>query len=97
VGVFDGLVFKNKMTKVIILGEAPGAEPEKKKIEFEKELGCDLCIYNTAAIPSSFSFIELVSLNYNDGIKDDFDLMFAHNGDRSKGMLVIGKFNDGIV
>lgn len=42
--------------------------------------------------PSDYKFIELICKDYLDN-----DLMFAHNGKRSDGILYMGKWNDGVV
>jgi hypothetical protein len=45
--------------------------------------------------PNTFKYIELICRDY----MGELDLMFAYNGQnhRGSGLLVIGKFNDGIV
>lgn len=83
------------MTKVTILGdEAQGA---KKPIEFKYSIGFNASearaiVDDATWRPKDFKFIELISLT-----ERGFDLMFAHDGDRSKGGLYIGHFNDGVV
>jgi len=46
-------------------------------------------------LPSTFKYIELICQGY----MAKFDLMFAYNDpdNRGNGLLVVGKFNDGIV
>lgn len=80
------------MTKVIILGEAT-PEKKKKPIEFIKYLDRFELKFNTPSKePIDCEHIELVCKNF-----DQFDLMFAYNDDRSKGVLYFGHFNDGVV
>lgn len=45
------------------------------------------------AILSQYKFVELISLGYC----TEYDLIFAHDGDRATGVLYIGKWNDGFV
>lgn len=80
------------MTKVTVLGEQP--KEGKKKIEFSEYLRGDLKVEKFNESPSSYENIELICRDYIEGK----DLMFAYNnGNRSCGILFIGKFNDGVV
>jgi hypothetical protein len=89
-------------TKVIVLGEKP-VEAKKKPIEFRKSLNTDLeftiCINSFS--PREYKNIELICLGYNTHVPtdrdDNVDLIFAYNDDRRKGILFLGKFNDGVV
>lgn len=86
------------MTKVIILGEAQGAEPEKKKIEFVKYLGKHVDHFSDdVSKPSVYDNIVLLTKYYREGM----DLMFAfnnnYNRERGNGVLYLGYFNDGVV
>lgn len=79
-------------TLVTILGQEP-KKSKKKPIEFIKE-----CTYQNwveaNANPSDWENIELIALDYTDGL----DLMFAYyDDDRSGGNLYLGHFNDGVV
>lgn len=51
--------------------------------------------------PHNWNFIELICRNYDTcvppGSEENYDLMFAHDGDPSNGVLYLGKWNDGIV
>lgn len=83
------------MTHITIIGNN-----SKKLIEFKKALNSvtgemeDVNYEEEDRTPSSFKFIELICKNH----AIDYDLMFAHDGDRSKtGVLYLGYFNDGIV
>lgn len=83
------------MTKVIILGEAQGAEPEKKKIEFVKYLNTgDDNFVDARNKPSYYANIELIAKNLQ---SYGYDYMFAYNDDRESGLIYFGYFNDGIV
>lgn len=88
------------MTKVIIVGQAQGAEPVKKKIEFKyfiTGLGCNVAVFP----PANFKVVELISMGYDyapgDQIRIIYDLMFAYDDDRNDGTLYLGHFNDGVV
>ena len=86
------------MTKTIIIGlDIPARRPEKIKFDYSL---CDVVPKKTAlermvVPPATFSYIELVCLNYIKGK----DLMFAYNDpeQREDGILIIGKWNDGVV
>jgi hypothetical protein len=86
------------MTKVIILGEAQGAEPEKKKIEFVKYLTrySDKFAHDVS-LPKEYQNVLLLTKRYCEGL----DLMFAFDNnldiERGNGVLYLGYFNDGIV
>lgn len=80
-------------TKVIILGREP--KKEKKKIEFSKCLTRHYTFDLAFMPPNFYKYIELICLNYTNGL----DLMFAYNDQnkRDTGALYLGKFNDGVV
>lgn len=80
------------MTKTIIIG---GEQQKKKPIKFHKFLNEKGGIEFVGGLskPSDYLTIELISLKYG----EDFDLMFAYRGDRSAGVLFLGKWNDGVV
>jgi hypothetical protein len=80
------------MTKVIIIGEQP-EKKELKPIEFVKYLYSDSEFKPNCSNPQKFTNIELISKNYF----KEYDLMFAYDENRSKGILYLGHFNDGIV
>lgn len=89
------------MTKTIIIGETPKPEQPKNKIEFVKFLNRISVsgrgeFMNTKGdhSPDDFKYIELICLNYT-----GYDLMFCYNDpkQRSFGLFVIGKWNDGVV
>lgn len=80
------------MTKVTIIGQTQGVEPEKKKIEFVK------CLSNgkwtnimQSQEPNQWDNIVLLKLDYYGN-----DLMYAYSGERFF-CLFLGHFNDGIV
>lgn len=81
------------MTKCIIIGK--GEQPDlRRPIEFVEQVFGD----EIHLLPCKYDYIELIakdlcSVKYN----DEYDLMFAHNGDRSLGSLYIGYWNDGVV
>ena len=80
-------------TKIIIIGQEQ-TEPKKlKPIEFFKILRQDARVTETNYSPNEFRNIELISLGYS----ESFDLMFAYTDKRESGVLVLGKFNDGVV
>ena len=82
------------MTKVIILGEQP-ENKQLKPIEFKKYITCYGVIKDPAVKPNEFDNIELINLRNK---IDGFDFMFAYNnGERDRGILYLGHFNDGIV
>ncbi len=81
------------MTKVTVIGEVT----KPTKIEFLYLINVEAdgtpTIAQPSAPPGSFEYLELVCRGYNNGL----DLMFAHDGDRTKGCAYLGHFNDGIV
>ena len=81
------------MTKVIILGE----QPDKKKlkpIEFKLQFTDNKEPCLPTHTPNQWENIELISKRYADGL----DFMFAYKkGERERGVLYLGHFNDGIV
>lgn len=82
-------------TKVTILGRTEAVNHELKKIEFVKSLDEELYIAEYVChSPSIWGNIELICSNYKG---TGFDLMFAYDNDRQKGVLFIGHFNDGVV
>jgi hypothetical protein len=86
-------------TKTIIIGEE--SEKNKKCIEFNYHLIYDsnskigLSMTNTINSPNFYNYIELIALDYRKGV----DLMFAYQDKNARncGVLIIGKWNDGIV
>lgn len=80
------------MTKIVILSQEP-EEKEKKKIEFVNMLNPVHGILKATINPNNYEYIELICRNYS----PEFDIMFAYDDDRSKGVLFIGHFNDGVV
>ena len=88
---------KHYMTKTIVLGEHKD-DAIKKPIEFKYFLTEDIEIGTPQGdnkSPSSFKFIELICKEYD----QDHDLMFAYNdaNERGSGILMIGRWNDGVV
>ena len=86
------------MTKTIVLGEQQ-KQADKKPIEFFTLINVadhdDVDVEPVISEPYEWNYIELVSKNYS----TDFDLLFAYNdpNDRSSGLLIIGRWNDGFV
>lgn len=87
-----------KMTKTIVLGEQQGYAI-KKPIEFFSLITVsdsdDIAVEQVESKPCEWNYIELVSKNYSPNI----DLLFAYNdaNNRSSGLLIIGRWNDGFV
>ena len=86
------------MTKTIILGEQKDKDA-KKLIEFFSLISVrnrdDVKTEAGTSAPDRWNFIELICKDYIIGL----DLMFAYNDadDRSGGVLMIGRWNDGVV
>ena len=86
------------MTKTIVLGELP-KPAEKKPIEFFTRLDVadsdDAEVNVVSSKPHHWNYIELISKNYSPNL----DLLFAYNDadDRGEGILIIGRWNDGVV
>lgn len=86
------------MTKTIVLGELP-MPVEKKPIEFFSLIGLidsdDAEVNVVTSKPHHWNYIELISKNYSPNL----DLLFAYNDadDRGEGILIIGRWNDGVV
>lgn len=87
------------MTKTIILGEQKD-ESTKKPIEFFSLIGIidsdnvEVDSFDTSRT-YQWDYIELICKNY----APNLDLLFAYNNanDRSSGLLIIGRWNDGVV
>ena len=86
------------MTKTIIIGEQKESEPEKKKIELLQAVGInssgELVSSKTANKAERWSFAELICKDYLTGR----DLIFCYSNpeERSRGILYVGKWNDGV-
>ena len=82
------------MTKITIIGES--VPKEKKKIEFIYAIEEQVNVPSVKK--SNFSALEWgnIELIYK-GYDGNFDIMFAYDDDRSRGVLYLGYFNDGIV
>jgi hypothetical protein len=86
------------MTKTIILGEQKD-KAIKKPIEFLTHIhliDCDnVSVENVETLPCKWNYIELICKDY----APNLDLMFAydHADDRGNGILIIGRWNDGVV
>ena len=87
------------MTKTIVLG-LQREQAEKKPIEFFNliTVGDDHDEVDYEPVrskPYEYNYIELVSKNYS----PNTDLLFAYNdpNDRGSGLLIIGRWNDGVV
>ena len=89
---------KHYMTKTIILGEQKNKDV-KKPIEFFTHITIkdsdDASVETVDSLPSKWNYIELICKDYIIGL----DVMFAYDdaGDRSSGILIIGRWNDGVV
>lgn len=84
------------MTKVTIIKNQTEETPAKK-IEFIIQLSSNGSMIEVTRGPGDFKHIELISLNYGGILGKPFDIMFAHDGVRPEGFLVLGHFNDGVV
>lgn len=85
------------MTKVIVIGEQPKEENELKPIEFVYQLiesKGKPRIEKAGALPFMWNNIELISKSQS---IDFYDMMFAYDNDRSRGIIYLGHFNDGVV
>lgn len=86
------------MTKTIILGEQKDKDA-KKPIEFFTHIHLidsdDVSVENVETLPCKWDYIELICKDY----APNLDLMFAYNDadDRGNGILIIGRWNDGVV
>ena len=89
---------KHYMTKTIVLGEQQ-KNADKKPIEFFSLINVadsdDVDVDNTSSKPHAWNYIELICKDY----APNLDLMFAYNDpdDRGEGLLIIGRWNDGVV
>jgi hypothetical protein len=84
------------MTKTIVVGSIEIAT-KKKPIKFLSSLKGSLEFdHDVGRKPSNFNYVELIAHNYT---FDGRDLMFAYNdpNDRSKGVLYVGYWHDGVV
>ena len=86
------------MTKTIILGEQKD-KAINKPIEFFTHIHVvdsdDVSVENVETLPCKWNYIELICKDY----APNLDLMFAYDDadDRSNGILIIGRWNDGVV
>ena len=86
------------MTKTIVLGEQPDSS-YKKPIEFISQIRVIdnevVEVDKASSEPRQWKYIELICKGYS--LK--LDLLFAYNnvGDRGEGLLIIGRWNDGVV
>ena len=89
---------KHYMTKMIILGEQKDKDA-KKLIEFFTHITIkdsdEASVEAVDSLPCKWNYIELICKDYIIGL----DLMFAYDdaGDRSSGIIIIGRWNDGVV
>ena len=89
---------KHYMTKMIILGEQKDKDV-KKPIEFFTHITIkdsdDASVETVDSLPSKWNYIELICKDYIIGL----DLMFVYDdaSDRGSGILIIGRWNDGVV
>jgi len=88
-------------TAVKILESKPDVTP--RKIEFKTYL-VNHTVQKATTVPSDYAHIELICRDYlhnfnanNSTPQLKYDLMFAYKEDRQKGILFLGKFNDGAV
>jgi hypothetical protein len=87
---------KKIMTKTIVVGSTEIAT-EKKPIKFFSSLRGSLEFnHDVGHKPSDFNYVELIAPNYT---SEGRDLMFAYDdpNDRSRGLLYVGYWNDGVV
>lgn len=85
------------MTKVIVLADQPKEQNELKPIEFVYQLiesKGNPRIEKARASPFMWNNIELISKTQS---IDFYDRMFAYDDDRSRGILYLGHFNDGVI
>jgi hypothetical protein len=86
------------MTKTIVLGE-PKDKAINKPIEFFTHIHVsesdEISAEPVDSRPHEWGFIELICKDY----APNLDLMFAYDdaGERSNGILMVGRWNDGVV
>ena len=86
------------MTNTIILGEQKD-KSTKKPIEFFTHIHLidsdDVSVENVETLPCKWNYIELICKDY----APNLDLMFAYDDadHRGNGLLIIGRWNDGVV
>jgi hypothetical protein len=86
------------MTQTIVLGEQKD-KAFKKPIEFLTHINILTCDDVSAQPvdnePCDWNYIELICKDY----RPNLDLMFAYDNasDRSEGVVIIGRWNDGVV
>lgn len=89
---------KHYMTKTIVIGEQQNRD-DKKTIEFFSQLNIvesdDVEVENVVNEPCDWNYIELICKE----CAPNLDLMFAYDDadDRGEGILIIGRWNDGVV
>ena len=81
------------MTKVTNLSQEVVKE-KKKHIEFKYLINGNGTLKDDVVGPSDWGNVEFLCANYDD---EGLDLFFAYDdGERSKGGLYLGNFNDGV-
>lgn len=93
-------------TKTIVIGSKENKPRKLKPLTFKGVLDVDYRDDNKPRIfvsnsvgpqPQDFNYIELISKNYIEGV----DVMFAYNNPdpekRGEGLILFGKWNDGVV
>lgn len=81
------------MTKISVLGYNEVTK-ELQKIEFIEFFdGKVFSLIGQSQEPKEWEYITLLFRDYTRNL----DLMFAHPGDSGQRLLVLGKFNDGVV
>lgn len=85
------------MTNVIIIGSSAVSTEKSRKIEFLELLTTQKTVITSLSEPRQWKNIELICQNYYNSPSDGFDLMFAYDDDRNKGVLFLGRFNEGII
>ena len=83
-----GIINYFNMTKITITGEQP---KEKKPIELVWYINSKGDKTPAESTPRCFKNIE-VTLR-----KDDFDIFYCYNNDRTIGALYLGYYNDGVI
>lgn len=80
-------------TKCIIIGSSCEHKP-LVPIEFTYVIGSRGTLVKADHTPKMFRFVELITREYDGGL----DVMFAYSyANRSDGVLLLGKWNDGCV
>jgi hypothetical protein len=85
------------MTKTIVIGQQTSPKCNPKPIEFIKHLNCSWEFDDYILSPRHYNYVELICKDYTNSSEGDLIFVYDNPKRRDKGLLYIGKWNDGFV